>query len=150
MLLDHACKYLEDTLCVQVKVQWGGTHTTASSSFRQIQISISSGSQYNMKPKTLCQLFCLLWHSLVASATAMWMPSYLNYACLYVLRHPKIARLQSEVQPPSQPQQSLQRYLRVSRPFILKIYISLPKKKKPFLGPGIIWMFKRQRQFHIT
>lgn len=81
-----------------------------------------------MKPKTLCQLFCLLWHSLVASATAMWMPSYLNYACLYALRHPKIARLQSEVQPPSQPQQSLQRYLRVSRPFILKIYISLPKK----------------------
>lgn len=51
MLLDDACKYLEDTLCVQVKVQWGGTHTTASSSFRQIQISISSGSQYNNETK---------------------------------------------------------------------------------------------------
>lgn len=52
MLLDHAYKYLEDTLCVQAKVQGGGTHATASSSFRQIQISISSGSQYNNETKS--------------------------------------------------------------------------------------------------
>lgn len=81
-----------------------------------------------MKPKALCQLFCLFWQSLVASVTAMWMPSYLNHACLCVLRQPKTVRLQSEVHPPSKPQKLLQRYLRVSQPFVLKIYISLPKK----------------------
>ena len=81
-----------------------------------------------VKPRALCQLFCLLRHSLVASATAMWMPSYLNNACLCVLRHPKTVMLQSEVQSSSKPQKSPQRYLRVSRPFVLKIYISLPKK----------------------
>lgn len=52
MLLDHAYKYLEDTLCVQAEVQGGGAHTTASSSFRQIQISISSGSQYHSETKS--------------------------------------------------------------------------------------------------
>lgn len=52
MLLDHAYKYLKDTLCVQAEVQGRGTHTTASSSFRQIQISFSSGSQYNNETKS--------------------------------------------------------------------------------------------------
>lgn len=72
MLLDHASKYPEDTLCVQAEV---GRGCLLSSDEYKFLFLLAHGTV--MKSKALCQLSCL-WHSLVASATAMRMPSYLN------------------------------------------------------------------------